>query len=95
MNVFGYLEEVLLLFKELLCNLYLLSILEVFYTLTLLYMECTSGLFIYLKHLVHNIWHHYIDPRVFLLQASHLIIFALTLSGMIQTTQLGGYLEDI
>jgi hypothetical protein len=27
MNVFGYLEEVVLLFKELLCNLSLLSIL--------------------------------------------------------------------
>jgi hypothetical protein len=41
MNVFGYVEEVLLLFKELFCNSYLLSILEFFSTLTFLYMVCT------------------------------------------------------
>jgi hypothetical protein len=40
----GYLEEVLLFFKELLCNLSLLSILELCSMLTLVYMVCTSGL---------------------------------------------------
>jgi hypothetical protein len=34
MNVLGYLEEVLLLFKDLLCNSYILSLKELFVTLT-------------------------------------------------------------
>jgi hypothetical protein len=64
MNVFGYLEEVILLFKELLCNLSLLYILELSSMLTLLYMMCTSGLLWYLNHLNHNILYKSIDPRV-------------------------------
>jgi hypothetical protein len=36
MNVLGYLEEVLLFFKELFCNSYLLSILELYSTFTYL-----------------------------------------------------------
>jgi hypothetical protein len=44
MNVFGYLEEVLLLFKDLLYNLSLLSILELCSTLTLVYMVFSSGI---------------------------------------------------
>jgi hypothetical protein len=45
MNVFGYMEEVLLLFKELLCNSSLLSILELFSMLTFVYMVNTFDLF--------------------------------------------------
>jgi hypothetical protein len=41
MNVFDYVEEVLQLFKELLCNPSLLYILELRSMLTLLYMVCT------------------------------------------------------
>jgi len=39
MKVFGYVEEVLLMFKELLCNL---SILGVVLHTHILYMVCTS-----------------------------------------------------
>jgi hypothetical protein len=41
----GYLEYVLLLFKNLLCNSSLLSILELCSMLTLVYKVCTSSLF--------------------------------------------------
>jgi hypothetical protein len=54
MNIFGYLEEVLLFFKDLLCNSYLLSKLELCSMLTLVYMVFTFVLLLYFKHLVHN-----------------------------------------
>jgi hypothetical protein len=47
MNAFGYLEEVLLLFKELLCISFFFSILELCFMLTLVYMVCTSDLLCY------------------------------------------------
>jgi hypothetical protein len=57
MNVFGYLEEVFLFFKELLCNTYLLCILELYSTLTLVYMVCTSNFLCYLKKpVVHTMY---------------------------------------
>jgi hypothetical protein len=74
MNVFGYVEGVPLLFKELLCNL---SILELCSMLTL----CTWCVLIFcydiFKHLDHFIWYQSIDPSVLLHQGSHLWIFAI------------------
>jgi hypothetical protein len=74
MKVFSYLEELLLLFKDLLCKLY---IMEFFSTLTLLYMACTFFVLLYFKHLDHYIWYHNIYPRVFLPKEIHLSIFAI------------------
>jgi hypothetical protein len=65
MNVFSYVEEVLLFFKDLLCNL---SILELCSTLTF-YTWCVL-LFYYdiFKHLDHYISYQRTDPRVLLPQ---------------------------
>jgi hypothetical protein len=54
MNKFGYLEAFLLLFNHLLCNLSLLSALELCSILTLLYMVFTSIPLSYFKNLKHN-----------------------------------------
>jgi hypothetical protein len=40
MNVFGYLEEVFLFFKDLMCKSSLLSTLDFFFLLKLVYMVC-------------------------------------------------------
>jgi hypothetical protein len=54
-NVLGCLEEVLLLYKELLCNSSLLSILEFFSMLTFSIHGVYLGLLCYLKYLVFNL----------------------------------------
>jgi hypothetical protein len=73
MNGFGYLEEVLLYSKELLCNSYLLSTLELYSMLTLVYMVC-----ILFYGDILNIGYQSIHPMVLLLQENHLGIFTIT-----------------
>jgi hypothetical protein len=51
MNVLGYFEEVLLFLRELLCNSYPLSILELCSMLTFDVHGVYSGLLCYLKYL--------------------------------------------
>jgi hypothetical protein len=76
MNVLEYLEEVLLLFKDLLCNSSLLYILEVLsmlictWCVLLVSYDILGFWFITFGFIAHV-------PRVFLLQASHFEIFAI------------------
>jgi hypothetical protein len=81
MNVLGYLEEVLLFLKELLCNLSLLSLLELCSMLTFGVHCFYFGVLCYSKYVVHKIWYYRLWSLVGSFKVSHPNIFFLTFFG--------------
>ena len=75
MNVFGYLEKDVLLFKESFSNSYLLSILDLCSKFTFMYIMCTLSSYSILRILFHKLWYHCLDT----FKMSHIVIFTTTI----------------